>query len=385
MRGVLDASQVERFEAQGFLSVPGLLDPEAELTALVAAYQDLIETLAFIYFAEAGAQPPPDFRERPLGERFALMYGASGGHAVEHLDPVVSAFDETYRRRTDLPSAQIPQLFLLMRAEPLLGALESLLGPEIDASPIYHLNFKLAGSHLALSRETASRLGHPDPSLRSHHSFHVGETIWHQDAVYSLPDAHDSRIVVAWIPMTEVGGERGTLSVIPGSHRERRRPPPAPEELLERKVDLVARPGDVVFFDNWLLHGATSNQSASDVRWVFNLRYLPRGQATGRPYLPGVVVRSRSEPQRELRNPLLWSAIWQRALDHLAQPGSPVPQVTKLERAQAITREWRRRMPDEVAWLSLAPGAGRGPRSAARRRKRRLERALRRMIASLRP
>ena len=61
------------------------------------------------------------------------MQGASGGRAVEHLDPVVSAFNRAFRRRGDLPNAQIPQLFQLMRSEPLLDALESLLGPEIDA------------------------------------------------------------------------------------------------------------------------------------------------------------------------------------------------------------------------------------------------------------
>ena len=53
-----------------------------------------------------------------------------------------------------------------MRSEPLLDALESLIGPEIDAAPAFHLNFKLASRHLALCRETASRLGQPDPTER---------------------------------------------------------------------------------------------------------------------------------------------------------------------------------------------------------------------------
>jgi hypothetical protein len=95
--GVLDAFQVRRFEEQGFLVVPGLLDPKAELAALDVAYQDLIETLALIHFAEAGVPAPPAFRERPLGERFALLQGASGGHAVEHLDPHLSAFSDSHR------------------------------------------------------------------------------------------------------------------------------------------------------------------------------------------------------------------------------------------------------------------------------------------------
>ena len=83
----------ETVRVAGLPGGAGLLDPKAEIAALGAAYQDLIETLAMIHFAQAGAEPPPAFRERPLGERFALMQGASGGHAVEHLDPVVSAFN----------------------------------------------------------------------------------------------------------------------------------------------------------------------------------------------------------------------------------------------------------------------------------------------------
>jgi hypothetical protein len=381
---LLDSSQLSRFESQGFLRVPGLLDPKAELAALGAAYQDLIETLAAIYFAEAEVPLPAGFREQPLGERFALMQGASGGDAVEHLDPVVSAFDRLHRRRADLPSAQIPELFRLMRAAPLLSALESLLGPEIEASPLYHLNFKLAPSQQALSRETARRLGRPDPAERSYHAFNVGDTIWHRDASYVLPDSYDSQIVVAWIPMTEAGAERGSLAVIPGSHQERGAPPPPAEELRERSVEIAARPGDVVFFHYWLLHGSTPNQTASEVRWVFNFRYLPRGQTAGRPYLPSVLVHSRSQPERELRNPVLWSAIWQRALDHLAQPASPTPLRARLERAQAITREWRQRFPDEAAWLRLVPGASPDPRTRRRRRALRLRRALRELIAALR-
>ena len=375
---MLDPSQLTQFEEQGFLLARGLLDPTAELAALEVAYQDLIETLALIHVAEADDRPPPGFRNRPLGERFALMLGASGGHAVEYLDPAISAFSKSYRRRRDLPSAQIPELFRLMRAEALLDAQESLLGPEIDGSPVYHLNFKLAEPHQTLARETARRLGLPDPTLCSHHAFHVGQTLWHRDAMYGLPDAYDSRIVVAWIPMTEAGGERGTLAVIPGSHRDRQDALPSRSELRERSVEIAARPGDVVFFDNWLLHGSTPNQSASEVRWAFNFRYLPRGQTAGRPYLPSVLVRSRSQPERELRNPLLWSAIWQRALDHIARPGSPVRRLTKLAEARAITAEWRRRFPDEAAWLRLVRGRGTGVRAAMRCGVRRLERALRR-------
>ena len=378
---MLDARQVDRFEEQGFLRVPGLLDPKAELAALDVAYQDLIETLACIHFVEAGERPPPAFRDRPVGERMALLEGASGGQALAHLDPCLTAGGDTDRHRSDLPSAQIPEIFQLLRAAPLLDALEALIGPEIDASPGYHLNFKLPARHLALARETARRLGRSDPTQLAFHDFFVGQTIWHRDVDFALPDAHDSRIVVAWIPMTPAGGERGSLVVMPGSHRDRRPAAERSEELREGSVELTADPGDVVFFDNWLLHASSPNRMPSDVRWVFNFRYLPRGQAAGRPHLPTVLLRSRSEPQRELRNPLLWSAIWQHALAHLAGVAAPVSNPKSLAKAQAITREWQRRTPDELAWLSLAGArASAAPTGASRR----LGRALRSWIAGLR-
>jgi ectoine hydroxylase-related dioxygenase (phytanoyl-CoA dioxygenase family) len=370
-----------QFEEQGFLVMRGLLDLKAELAALDAAYQELIETLAGIHFAEAGAALPPDFRARPLGERFALLQGASGGHAVEHLDPVLNAFDADYRRRGDLPSAQLPELFRLMRCEALLAALEDLVGPEIAASPTYHLNFKLAESQLALARDTADRFGFSDPRRRAYYHFHLAQTPWHRDSGYSLPDSHESGIVTAWIPMTPAGGERGTLVLVPGSHRERGATQPK-AALSERQVEIAAEPGDVVFFHYWLLHGSTPNRSHGDVRWAFNFRYLPRGRAAGRPYLPTVLVRSRSSPQRELHDGQLWSAIWRRALDHLAAPRSPVPQQTDLARAQALTREWERRFPDPVDWLTLTPSTARvwwarirrGVRGLKRRRRSRAER-----------
>jgi hypothetical protein len=377
---VLAPGQVRQFDEQGFVLVPGLLDPKAELAALDLAFQDLIETLCCIHFAEAGRQPPPDLRDRPLGERVALMQGASGGQAIAHLDPSLTAGTDADRRRSDLPSAQLPELFQLMRAAALLDALEALVGHEIDASPSYHLHFKLSQRQLALARETAGAFGLPDPTRLPYHDFHLGQTIWHRDALYSLPDAWQSRIVVAWIPLTPAGGERGSLVAVPGSHRDRKLGPDREAELRARSVEIEAGPGDVVFFDNWLLHASSPNRSESDMRWVFNFRYLPRGQSAGRPHLPSVPLRSRAEPRRELRNGLLWSELWRRALDHASRAGAPAVGAKEIERARAINREWSRRIPDELAWLTLAPADPGSERGAAQR----LSRGLRRWLASRR-
>ena len=95
--------------------------------------------------------------------------------------------------------------------------------------------------------------------------------------------------------------------------------------MTETAVPLPAAPGDVIFLDNNVLHGALPNRSTDDIRWAFNFRYLPTGEPTGRPFLPEFVARSRLAPERELRDPQLWSDIWRAALDFLSM--NPPPRI----------------------------------------------------------
>ena len=112
----------------------------------------------------------------------------------------------------------------------------------------------------------------------------------------------------------------------------------------------------MVFFDNWLFHGGTSNQSGSDVRWVFNFRYLPRGQAAGRPYLPDRVgPQPLAAGARAAQSGALVGDLAARARSSGRARIAGAAARTELARAQAITREWQRRLPDETAWLRLVP------------------------------
>jgi phytanoyl-CoA hydroxylase len=348
-------TDVGRFEAEGYLTVRGLLEPSRDVDPLARAYEALIHALATIYDAELDRPCATNGDDTSTGARFATLLGASGGEALHHLAPVLSVFSPHFRWRGDLPAAQLPELFALMRNERLLDAVEGLIGTEIFASPIYHLNMKLAARHLELAERLAAQSGRRNPSWTLHYGFEVGETPWHTDAIAGLRDSHESRIVVAWIPLTPADQERGTLLVIPGSHRGGVLGGPFADALTRRAITIDAMPGDVVFMDNKLVHGATANRSAGEMRWACNLRYLPIGEPTGRPYLPGFVARSRSAPQTELRNPYVWAAMWRRALENLAAGELPVPNVARTSRAdaEAITRRWREVVPDERGWLRL--------------------------------
>lgn len=355
MGRVISEQNIRSFEEDGYLLVRNLLDAPVDLRPLMEAQEALVDALAAIYETEVNRSPPAPHVDRSLGGRLASLLGSSGGDALYHLAPVLNVFSARFRVRSDLPSAQLPELFGLLRNEKLLDALEALIGPEIYVSPVHHLTLKLSDKHLQVAETIAVTSGQSSPSRTSNYGFEVGRTPWHMDAIACLPDAHDSMIVVAWIPMTRADHELGCLQVLPRSHRLGVRSGPFPDDLIRGAVVVEASPGDVVFMDNKLVHCATRNRSAEEVRWACNFRYLRVGEPTGRPYLPGFVARSRSAPHMELRNPYLWQALWMRALANLSRGELPVPNVTRtsLSRAQAITRRWTAAVPDERGWLRL--------------------------------
>ncbi len=368
----MDPDLLTRYERDGYVLVEGALDPGRDIEPFKDAYTRLIDALAYAYLAESGLSIR-DYDCLTLPERFATLLGASGATALHHLDPVLNSFLPHYQRRPDLPSAQTPMLFDFISHPCVLDVVEALIGPEVTASPIYHINFKLADKHLDLVKRVVSETGRnrprlnegatnnpdDDPALERFYAFQVGKTDWHMDAISRLYDSHESNIANAWIPVTEANEKNGCLTVIPGSHREGVRGAPFPDEELERAVSLPASPGDIVVLHNKVLHSSTANSSEEDFRWAFNFRYLPTGEPSGRPFLPGFIARSRSAPETELKNPYLWSAMWQKALDHLSEHGSPYSYTDlregklDLDFAKDLTTQWNKQVPAPHDWLAL--------------------------------
>ena len=352
---MISQQDIRDFEKAGYLVVRGLLDPSMDLKPLRKSYEHLLDALAYIFMQEANPSAISTYQNLSFPERFATLLGVSGGGVLDHIDPVLNIFSTNYGRRADLPSAQIPEIFNLMRHERILDVVEGLIGSEIGVSPIYHSNFKIPQQYLQLAKKVALTSHRKDPSLGCWHDLHVGRTAWHSDAYAGLCDSHESQTLTAWIPLTEANEENSCLLVIPGSHKGGVMFTSLSEELKNKSLPLPANPGDVIFFHNKLIHGAGQNRSHDKIRLAFNFRYLPIGQATGRPYLPGFVARSRRAPQTELRNPYLWSAMWQRALDNLVKYELPVPQnLISRKAAESITKRWQTMTPDEQGWLRLA-------------------------------
>lgn len=346
----------EQFHKDGYIIVKGLLEPEQDILPLKETYSELLDALARIYLVEANSSMLSTYDGLSLPERFAVLLGASGGTVLHHLDPVLNILVKTFQWRKDLPNPRIPEIFTLMCHAKVLDIIEQFVGPEIAASPIYHFNFKLSLSHLKLANQVAESIG-TDLSEEPFYTFQVGETRWHTDALYCLRDSHKSHIVNAWIPITHATEENSCLLVVPESHKDGVRYGPYPEDLVEQAIPLPVELGDVVFLNNKLIHSSTQNTSRDDYRWAFNFRYLPVGQPSGRPFLPGFVARSYSSPETELHNAYIWSTMWIRSLDYFIENGTPIShqgagKISPKEAAE-ITKYWNELVPDVDAWLNL--------------------------------
>jgi len=150
----------------------------------------------------------------------------------------------------------------------------------------------------------------------------------------TLPEADATNLLTVWLPVTEATVENGCLCVIPGSHRaglathcpgtSTDRQLHIPEPLLAgTPVPLPMRPGSVLLLHRLTEHSSLSNQS-DGIRWSFDLRYQPVGQPTGRPVFPSFVVRSRSQPERVVRDWRAWAAAWHETRAALSEDREPV-------------------------------------------------------------
>ena len=347
---MISADQRQQFTEQGYVVTQGLLDVGTDVYSFRDAFIGYLDALADICVGKTNSVLRTNYSTLTFPERFATLLGCSGGKVMQHLDPSLSIYIPGYRRDNALPSAQRPELFQLMRNQRLLDALETFLGPEISVSSRYHLNLKLSRQHMAIAASIAAAVGQIVPQ-DSRWNFHIGTTTWHRDTPYGLPDSYRSQIINAWIPITPATVETGCLLVEPGSHRLL-----SPERgtVPDTSVPVPAAPGDVIFLHNNIRHAALPNRSVDEIRWAFNCRYLPTGEPTGQPCLPEFVARSQREPDRELRDPQLWSDMWQAALDFLStNPPPRFGQKFNVAEAQAITMQWRAMTAEYTDWLRL--------------------------------
>lgn len=303
----LDTAQLEHFHTYGYLPIHGLLDPARDLEPVAAEYDGVLDRLATDLVTAGTIEST--FADQPFAERFMSIVAATGSAHSQYFDFSLpqSGIEAT------TPMWTGPGVFSLLTNPSLLDAVESILGEEIESNPVQHVRIK-----------PPEGLVPPDLAAGQHA---LNATSWHQDNGVITPDADESDILTVWIPLTTATVRHGCLQVIPGSHRGdilvHCPGGPAgleiPSSVLSREgaVAVPLERGDALFLHRRTAHASLPNIS-NEIRWSFDLRYNPTGQATGRSAFPGFVARSRSNPSTELRDPAVWARMWDDTRRRLA-------------------------------------------------------------------
>lgn len=309
----LSAAQVAQFEEQGYLVVEGLFDPAADLEPIIEEYKGVLNQLAMDLYAKGEISSL--YEELPFGQRLIRIYQESGKVHAQYFDFSLPQNGV----RHDTPMWVGPAVFAALTNSRMLDAVESLIGPEIYSNPVQHVRIK-PPEHLTPRDDKGNA--------------QLGATPWHQDNGVVLEEADETDMLTAWFPLLDAPVEAGPLTIIPYSHRDGLRTHcpggpgglAIPQQLLEmeQSLPIPLKRGDVLFLHRRTCHASLSNVS-ENIRWSFDLRYNPIGQATGRGAFPGFVARSQAHPEQELHDAQAWADLWvatrQRLADeHFNQP-----------------------------------------------------------------
>ena len=265
--GSLTAEQIATYDREGYIVLPNLLSKE-DLAPARQALCDKVSLIADQLFSEGLIKDKCEtasFETRlvqlfkDLDEETFLRFGRSWR------DPVAGYFH-------------------LIANPKIIDAVESLIGSEIFANPVYNARPKVPGVA-------------------------AGAVPWHQDKSY-WPNANWNPVITVWIPLVDTNLENGCLHVWPRTHKtklvtyhaESHTGTAYTEIDLKEQADRNAVPlpmtaGSAILFNDRCIHSSTPNLS-NHVRWSVDLRYQPTEQERMREYGVGFLARSRQHPER---------------------------------------------------------------------------------------
>ena len=176
--GSLSADQVGQYDEQGYLVLPGLLS-EQDLAPARGAMMEKVDQVAHALF-EAGLIGDL-LADEPFETRLATLFESLSG------EDFVAFTGQSWRDR-------LPGYFQLLSNTKVLDVVESLIGPEIFANPVYNVRPKV-------------------PRVAA------GEVPWHQDKSY-WPGAMSNPVITVWIALVDATIENGCLRIIPRTQSE---------------------------------------------------------------------------------------------------------------------------------------------------------------------
>ena len=314
-------AMLDEFEDRGYVVLDDVLDPGTVLDPVIEEYESVLDRLAADLHEHGEVSSRYD--ELPFQERLIQLYNekedpGTGGGAPSARYPIGQYFDfclPPIGVKADTPFWCGPAVFDAITHGPLLDVIEQFIGPDIYSNPIQHVRIKPPEKYL--------------PKDGYGHAI-VGPTYWHQDQGVTTEDADGTTMLTVWFPILDAPVESGPLKVVPGSHKRGLLThcpnytgngtrfmggnAQIPEKLFgsEDAIPVVVNRGGAVFMHKRTVHGSYSNES-DNIRWSFDLRYNPVGDATGRGFLPGFVARSRAHPETELHDPVMWREMWLEA------------------------------------------------------------------------
>lgn len=265
--GSLTKEQKQFYEDQGYLIIPHLLTEE-DLASAREAMNAKVSMIAEELFQDGLIANK--LEDRPFPNRLAELF--------QHLSAEqFLKYGRSWRDR-------IPGYFTLMSNPKILDAVESLIGGELFANPVYNVRPKV-------------------PKVAA------GAVPWHQDKSY-WPDANANPVITVWIPLVDANEVNGCLHIKPQTHRKRvlkwHREThtgtgyTALKDSQLGKTETVALPvpaGSAILFNDRCLHMSTPNQS-NEVRWSVDLRYQPTDQDPMLKHGVGFLARSYKHPSR---------------------------------------------------------------------------------------
>jgi ectoine hydroxylase-related dioxygenase (phytanoyl-CoA dioxygenase family) len=265
--GSLTQEQIQFYNTQGYLVLDRLMT-DADLAPVREAMSQKVDQIAAELLCAGKIQDP--LKHRPFHYRLAELFAGL-------TDKDFLQFGRSWRDR-------FPGYFILMRNPKILDAVQSLIGPEIFANPVYNARPKV-------------------PKVAA------GAVPWHQDKSY-WPDANSNPVITVWIPLVDSTPENGCLHLIPGTHTKRviqhfkegitgtRYEALSDDVAAGKKVVALPVPaGSAILFNDRLIHMSTPNNS-DHVRWSVDLRYQPTDQDPMPQHGVGFLARSRQFPDR---------------------------------------------------------------------------------------
>jgi ectoine hydroxylase-related dioxygenase (phytanoyl-CoA dioxygenase family) len=272
----------DEFQSQGYAILRGVIEPavQAKVREELSAVVDfLADTLCSQY------KVPHPHKGESFETRLVKLYEGRLDEAPPNL--------RYYAHR--------PGIHGLFFHPGLLDVIESILGQEVRLYPNYSIRPKF-----------------PD--------WKGTEVLWHQDGGYTSAygntdgsEVGSMRMVNVWSPLVHARVENGCMQFIPGSHKLGPMPHAKKEFYLEieqqhmaphigKAINVEVDPGDVVLFDNLMMHRGLPNRS-SKIRWSLDWRYQDATQSTMRKE-QGHMARSRRDPSSVVRDGEQWASLW---------------------------------------------------------------------------